>query len=255
MPKQVQLLAIPGVPRVRPGDDLGVVLIDALERARVVPLAHDVLVVAQKIVSKAEGRYVDLDTVSPSSRACKLAELAVKDPRLVEVILRESAEVLRCRPGLIVVQHRLGLVMANAGVDHSNVEDASDGERVLLLPVDPDASSRRLKTALDAYFGVSSGVVVCDSVGRAWRIGTVGLALGAAGIPALRDLRGEVDLFGRPLKTTEVGFADLIASAAVLLMGEGAQGTPLVLIRGLSYPGPASKASVLVRPKAQDLFR
>jgi coenzyme F420-0:L-glutamate ligase/coenzyme F420-1:gamma-L-glutamate ligase len=254
-PREVKLVAIPDIPLVAPGDDLSGVVIDAIEDARVSPRNADVFVVAQKIVSKAEGRYVNLEEVSPSARARELAKLTEKDPRLVEVILSESAEVLRCRPGLMIVSHRLGFVMANAGVDQSNVEDGGDDERVLLLPRDPDSSSAKLKTALDGHFGVYVGVVVNDSVGRAWRNGSVGLALGSAGIPALQDLRGRGDLFGRPLKTTEVGFADLVASAAMLLMGEGDEGLPLVMLRGLQFPHSGAAASMLLRPPEQDLFR
>ena len=224
-------------------------------RADLAPRADDVFVVAQKIVSKAEGRYVDLRRVSPSRRAIELGELSDKDPRLVEVILGESDEVLRCRGGLLIVRHRLGFVMANAGVDQSNLEPDEDAERVLLLPQNPDGSSARLKRQLGDHFGVEVGVVISDSVGRAWRIGTVGLALGLAGIPAVRDLRGHSDLYGRELQTTEVGFADLIASSAMLVMGEGAEGTPVVLVRGLAHTNPDATASLLIRPIELDLFR
>ena len=258
----LRLEAIPGVPRIQPGDDLARLLGDALENRNPAPADGDVVVVAQKIVSKAEGRYVHLDEVIPSERAHRLAVEVEKDPRLVEIILGESAEVVACRPGVLVVAHRLGFVMANAGVDRSNLEPhfgrsnpGEPEERVLLLPEDPDASAAQLKAALDARFHASLGVVVNDSVGRAWRCGVVGLALGAAGLPAVRDLRGQKDLHDRALEVTFVGFADQIASAAGLVMGEGGEAIPAVLVRGLSWTEPPLPAAALVRAKEMDLFR
>ena len=251
----MQLIAVSHVPLVRPGDDLDALLIDAAARQNLAPRNGDILVVAQKIVSKAEARYVDLGQVTPSRRALELAELTDKDPRLVEVILSESDEVLRCRDGLLIVRHKLGFVMANAGVDQSNVEPSGAAERVLLLPQDPDGSSARLKHVLDEHFGVEVGVVISDSVGRAWRIGTMGLALGLAGIPAVQDFRGRGDLYDRPLQATEVGFADQVAAAAALLMGEGSEGVPAVLVRGLQWSGADATGAQLIRPKDQDLFQ
>jgi len=251
----VQLVAVSHVPMVRPGDDLGTLLIDAAAQQNLAPLDGDILVVAQKIVSKAEARYVDLGRVTPSRRALELAELTDKDPRLVEVILSESDEVLRCRNGLLIVRHKLGFVMANAGVDQSNVEPENGAERVLLLPRDPDGSSARLKQTLDEHFGVEIGVVISDSVGRAWRIGTVGLALGLAGIPAVQDFRGQGDLYDRTLQATEVGFGDQVAAAATLLMGEGSEGLPAVLVRGLQWSDDDATGAQLIRPKDQDLFQ
>ena len=250
----MQLIAVAHVPMVRPGDDLGALLIDAAARQNLAPHDGDILVVAQKIVSKAEARYVDLGQVTPSRRALELAELTDKDPRLVEVILSESDEVLRCRTSLLIVRHKLGFVMANAGVDQSNVEPEGGAERVLLLPEDPDGSSARLKHTLDEHFGVQVGVVISDSVGRAWRIGTVGLALGLAGIPAVREFHGQGDLYARALQATEVGFADQVASAATLVMGEGSEGLPAVLVRGLQWPDADATGTQLIRPKDQDLF-
>ena len=252
MSAALSLAALPGIPLIQPGDDLGALLIAALERHESL-LAGDVLVIAQKIVSKAEGRYVDLRTVAPSARAKELAAATAKDPRLVEVILRESANVVRYREDVLIVTHRLGFVMANAGVDRSNI--VAD-EQVLLLPADPDASCRALRARLGAYFGVAPAVIINDSVGRAWRNGTVGIALGAAGLPALYDQRGEPDLFGEPLRVTQVGFADEIAAAASLLMGQADQGLPLVRVRGLRWPREQENdAAALLRPPAQDLFR
>ena len=249
------LTAIPGIPAIRPGDDLARILGDALEAAALPPQPADVLVVTHKIVSKAEGRYVALADITPSPRARELAAATGKDPALVEVILSESRKVLRLRPGLIIAEHRSGVVLANAGVDHSNVPGGAAGERVLLLPHDPDASSAALRDALGRRFGARFAVVVSDSVGRAWRNGIVGLALGAAGLPALLDLRGRRDLEGRPLKVTQVGLADAIASAAQLLMGEADEGRPAVLVRGVRWAGPPLPAAALVRDPELDLFR
>jgi coenzyme F420-0:L-glutamate ligase/coenzyme F420-1:gamma-L-glutamate ligase len=247
-------MVIPDLPRVKPGDDLAAMFIEALERADPLPQTNDIFVVAQKIVSKAEGRYVDLNRVTPSSRAVDLAEHTEKDPRLIEVILTESSEVLRYRPGLIVVRHRLGFVMANAGIDQSNIDAGVEQNRVLLLPTDPDGSAAQLKVALDRHFGVRVGVVISDSVGRAWRVGTVGLALGAAGLPAVRDLRGQCDLYGRALQSSESGFADMVASSALLLMGEAGEGMPIVRLRGLLWSDTPTPGAALIRPREQDLF-
>jgi coenzyme F420-0:L-glutamate ligase/coenzyme F420-1:gamma-L-glutamate ligase len=254
-PPALSLTAVPGIPAIRAGDDLARILGDALEAAALLPREGDVLVVTHKIVSKAEGQYVTLADITPSPRAKELAAATGKDPALVEVILSESREILRFRPGLIIVEHRLGMVIANAGVDHSNVPCGGEGERVLLLPHDPDASSAALRDALQERFGVGCAVVVSDSVGRAWRNGIVGVALGAAGLPALLDLRGRPDLEGRPLRVTQVGLADAIAAAAQLLMGEADEGRPAVLVRGLAWDGPPLPASALVRDRELDLFR
>jgi coenzyme F420-0:L-glutamate ligase / coenzyme F420-1:gamma-L-glutamate ligase len=251
----ITLTAIPGIPAIRPGDDLARILGDALAAAALPPRQGDVLVVTHKVVSKAEGRYVSLAAVTPSARARELAAVTGKDPALVEVILAESRAILRLRPGLIIAEHRSGMVLANAGVDHSNVPGAADGARVLLLPHDPDASSAALRAALQQRFDADLAVVVSDSVGRAWRNGVVGLALGAAGLPALLDLRGRRDLEGRELRVTQVGLADAIASAAQLLMGEADEGRPAVLARGVTWHGPPLPAAALVRDPGLDLFR
>ncbi|MFN3658037.1 MAG: coenzyme F420-0:L-glutamate ligase [Pseudolabrys sp.] len=254
VPRSLTLSALAGLPLVRPGDDLGALLIAALRRAQIAPRDKDVLVIAQKVVSKAEGRFVDLRTVTPSARATALAQEVEKDPRLVEVILSESTEVVRKRQNVLIVAHRLGFVMANAGVDQSNV-DAEGGETVLLLPRDPDASAAALKEKLDREFGANLAVVINDSFGRPWRMGVVGVALGAAGLPVVRDMIGTPDLFGRKLRVTEIAVADEIAAAASLLMGQGAEGLPAVHLRGLEWDDLASPASALVRPKETDLFR
>jgi coenzyme F420-0:L-glutamate ligase/coenzyme F420-1:gamma-L-glutamate ligase len=249
------LTAVPGIPAIRPGDDLARILGDALEAAALPPQPGDVLVVTHKIVSKAEGRYVSLADVAPSPQARQLAAATGKDAALVEVILSESREVLRFRPGLIITEHRLGMILANAGVDQSNVPQRVEEQRVLLLPEDPDASSAALRARLEERFRAPLAVVVSDSVGRAWRNGVVGLAIGAAGLPALLDLRGRADLEGRALRVTQVGLADQIASAAQLLMGEADEGRPAVLVRGLAWQGASLPAAALIRERAEDLFR
>jgi coenzyme F420-0:L-glutamate ligase / coenzyme F420-1:gamma-L-glutamate ligase len=250
--KSLTLTALAGLPLVAPGDDLAALIIAALRRAEIAPADGDILVVAQKIVSKAEGRFVALDAVAPSPRAITLSKQVDKDARLVEVILSESSEVVRYGKGVLVVAHRLGFVMANAGVDQSNV---GGNDRVLLLPHDPDAAAAGLKARLDREFGVELGVVINDSFGRAWRNGVVGIALGAAGVPSLRDMVGAPDLFGRAMRVTAIAVADEIAAAASLLMGQAAEGLPVVHVRGLEYDAPVLPASALLRPKDRDLFR
>jgi coenzyme F420-0:L-glutamate ligase/coenzyme F420-1:gamma-L-glutamate ligase len=251
----VTLAPFRGIKLVEPGDDLGAIAVAAFAANGIVPEDGDVLVVAQKVVSKAQGRYVDVTTVSPSERAIELARELDKDPRFVEVVLSESKRVVRHRPGLLIVEHRLGYVMANAGIDHSNVPTEDGGERVLLLPEDPDGSARALQEHLAGVFGASIAVIISDSFGRAWRKGTVGVALGSAGLPALIDLRGHPDLFGRELLVTETGFADEIAAAAGLLMGQADEAVPMVLVRGLSWSAPEVAAAALIRPAEHDLFR
>ena len=246
------LTALPGIGEIEPGDDLAAAMGEALHRLQVKPQRNDVLVLAQKVVSKAEGRYVSLATVTVSARAAELAALTRKDARVVELVLRESVEVLRAKPDVLIVRHRLGYVMANAGIDRSNV---GGSDRVLLLPVDPDASAEALRASILARHGLQVGVIICDSFGRPWRRGVTNVALGAAGVPALLDRRGEPDRNGRRLEVTEVALADQLASAAGLLMGEGAEGRPAVLISGLTLTAPAVPAVRLIRPLAEDLFR
>ena len=252
-PTRIELIGVPDVPLVGPGDDLAAMIADALERNGLRPSAGEIVVIAHKIVSKAEDRFVDLDKVQPSDRALAIAAETEKDPRLVEIILSESARIVRRRAGLLITEHRLGYVMANAGIDQSNV--APGGGRVLLLPRDPDRSAETLRQRLSAHYGCELAVIINDSFGRAWRRGTVGVALGVAGVPALRDLRGQADLFARKLQVSVVGFADEIAAAASLIMGQAAEKLPVVLVRGLAWTEAATPALSLVRPAAEDLFR
>jgi coenzyme F420-0:L-glutamate ligase/coenzyme F420-1:gamma-L-glutamate ligase len=244
--RRLELLALPGLPMVAAGDDLAALIETGLARAGLALAPGDVLVLAQKIVSKAEGRSVALADVMPTPEAEALAARTAKDPRFVQLVLSESQRVVRARPGLLIVQHRLGFVSANAGIDQSNL--GQEGH-ALLLPRDPDASA----AALAARLGCP--IVISDSFGRAWRRGTVGVAIGAAGLPALWDLRGRPDLFGRILQVSISGFADEIAAAASLLQGQGAEAQPVVLVRGLDWDAPPNPAAELIRPEAEDLFR
>lgn len=250
----VTLFPVSGLPLFEPGDDLAAALARALREAGTGLADGDVVVLAQKIVSKTEGRYLDLADIVPSEQAIELARRTGKDPRHVEAVLSESTEVVRVGANLIIVAHRLGFVMANAGIDESNI-DHSRGARLLLLPVDPDGSAARIKAALDAEFGVSCAVVINDSFGRPWRNGVVGVAIGAAGVASLVDRVGATDLFGRELKVTEIAVADEIASAASLLMGQAGEGIPAVVLRGLSHTAPKLPASALVRDRTRDMFR
>ncbi len=251
----LSLHALPGIPMVQPGDDIAGLIGDGLARAGLAPQNGDVFVLAQKIISKAEGRTVLLDQVTPGPEAIELAAKIDKDPRVVQAILGEAVRVVRARPGLLIVEHRLGYVMANAGVDQSNVAPADGQARVLLLPEDPDGSAQGIRTQLTARYGAKIGVIINDSFGRAWRRGTSGIAIGVAGLPGLVDLRGNADLFGRILEVSIIGFADEIAAAASLLMGQADEGQPVVLVRGLRWTAPEGSAADLVRPAAEDLFR
>ncbi len=251
---RLEIEAVPGMPEVRPGDDVAALLHAALEAASLALGSGDVVVVAQKVISKAEGRIVSLAGISPSSRAEALAREVDKDPRLVEVILGESREVVASGPGVLVVEHVSGHVMANAGVDRSNVGTPAE-DHVLLLPRDPDGAAARLREELAALAGVAPAVVVSDSIGRPWRNGTAAVALGAAGLPALLDLRGLPDRDGRELQVSLVGLADQVAAAAALVMGEGAEGTPAAIVRGLALGGDEVPAAALLRPRERDLFR
>lgn len=259
MPAQLTITGLANIPLVQPGFDLAGLAVDGYAASGIEPQDGDVLVVAQKIVSKTEGRIVDVAIIEPSDEAIALAAETGKDPRLVEVILSESQRIVRHRPNLIIAEHKRGWVMANAGIDHSNVAPLAEGaeasERVLLLPEDPDASASRLRQGLHELTGKDIAVIVSDSFGRPWRRGTVGIALGAAGLPAVIDWRGLPDLFGRTLEVTETGFADEIAAAASLVQGQADEGMPMVVLRGLAWSAPDCPAADIVRPPEFDLFR
>ena len=253
MTSRLELFAVPGLPMVRPGDDLPALIMAAMERVDLRLRDRDVVVIAQKIVSKAEGRLVDLADVVPSEQALALAATVGKDPRIVEVVLSDSVKVVRSRPNLMIMQHRLGFVMANAGVDQSNVADADGRQRALLLPLDPDGSAGAIRTALLPLANVA--VVISDSFGRPWRRGTTGVAIGSAGIPSVIDLGGQPDLFGRKLEVSIIGFADEIAAAASLLQGQAAEGQPVVVVRGLEWHVPSVPVADIIRPPEEDLFQ
>ncbi len=240
----VELLTLPGIPLVKKGDDLAALIVDGLSHADVQPREGDIFVLAQKIVSKAEGRMVNLASVEPSLRAIDVAYETDKDPRLVELVLSETHHIVRARPGLLLVEHRLGFVMPNAGIDMSNVGGL---DQALLLPVNPDASAAALRKKLSATFGVDVAVIINDSVSRPWRKGSCGVAIGSAGLPVVNDLRGTTDLFGRVLQTSVTGFADEISAAASLLMGQCDEGRPIVVMRGLPWKKTDSGVSDILR--------
>lgn len=254
-PKSAKLIALAGIPLVKPFDDLATIILKGLAVSGQTLCDGDVLVIAQKIVSKAQGRFVRLDTVTPSRRADMLAREVDKDPRLVELILRESTEVVGRRRGVLIVAHRLGLVMANAGIDMSNIEHDAGNDIALLLPEDPDGTCAALRAEFKRLTDVDVAVIINDSHGRAFRIGTVGVATGACGLASVADQRGEPDLFGRRLQSTEIATADELASAASLLMGQADEGRPVVLVRGAPSPRGENSAATLNRPKSLDLFR
>ena len=248
---------LPQMPLIYPGDNLAGILMASIQTARITLEDGDILVLAQKIVSKAEGRLVNLATISPSKEAVALAKRSEKDPRLVEIILRESKEILRVRPGTIIVEHKLGFVCASAGIDHSNVagEGGNPEDWVLLLPENPDHSALKIRQQIKIASGNRIGVMIIDSHGRAWRMGTVGTAIGISGLPALVDERGWKDLYGYRLKITMVAAADELAAAASLVMGEAAEGIPAVHVRGFPHPLREGSIKELIRPKEKDLFR
>lgn len=268
---QLTLNPLQNIPLIRRDDNLADIIVASLRESNLELADGDILVLASKIVSKAEGRMVDLATVTPSERALDLARQSEKDPRVVELMLQESNEVLRVRVGTIIVEHRLGFVCANAGIDHSNVTPLhlppnsenlggvsrrdEGGESVLLLPLDPDASSRMIREKIESAAGKKIGVMIIDSHGRAWRIGTVGMTIGLSGLPAVVDERGWQDLFGYTLRVTVVGIADELAAAASLVMGQAAEGTPAIHVRGFPYPLREGSLKELLRPKDQDMFR
>ena len=256
MTARLELIALEGFPLVQPGDDLAQLIMDSMSDNGLTLQTGDVLVIAQKIVSKAEGRYVRLADVTASPEALALAGQADKDPRQVELILQESNEVIRVRPGVIIVEHRNGYVHANAGIDKSNISNDVDDPRVLLLPRDPDRSARELRQALvERSAGIAPQIIINDSMGRAWRNGTVGLAIGTAGLQPLHNQVGEQDMFGNILEVTEPAVADELAAGASLVMGQAAQACPVVLARGAGLAPSEGGSGGLIRDKSMDMFR
>jgi coenzyme F420-0:L-glutamate ligase/coenzyme F420-1:gamma-L-glutamate ligase len=255
--KSLTITPLFGIPLIRPGNNLADVILSGLHSSGITLEDGDIIVLAQKIVSKAENRLINLASVTPTAAALELAEKSGKDPRVAELILRESNEILRTRMGSVIVEHKLGFVCANAGIDHSNV--AGDGnqaeEWVLLLPENPDQSAAEMRKKLETASGKQIGVLIIDSHGRAWRIGTVGVTIGLSGLPSLIDERGWKDLFGYTLQITVVGVADELAAAASLAMGQAAEGTPVVHVRGFPYPLRNGTLNEMLRPKDQDMFR
>ncbi len=248
------VVPIPGMPMVEAGDDLTGQILQAVASNGLDLVDGDIVCIAQKVISKAEGQLVPLADITPSAQAIALAEETDKDPRLVELILRESTEVLRKKPGVLIVRHRLGLVGAHAGIDQSNV-DHGDGEQALLLPADPDASAATLREEIRKRTGANISIIVTDSHNRPWRMGTIGGAIGCAGLQVLDDHRGGADLYGRELKVTLINRADALAGAATLVMGETTEKVPLALIRGLPVEDSEQTARMINRPLEEDLFR
>ena len=255
--RKLTLTAIPGLPEVKPGDDLAALITAAVEENGLTVEDDDIFVLAQKIVSKSEGRLVNLNTVQPSPRAQEIAQIVQKRPELVELILQESNAVLRARPGVLIVEHKSGFVCANAGIDHSNVSGAwgDPADWVLLLPEDSDRSAQVIRTGLEAHFGKRLGVLIIDSYGRAWRNGIIGMSIGLSGMPALVDMRGKPDRNGYRMRVTVIAAADELAAGASLMMGQAAEGTPVVLAQGFPYELVEDQACRLVRSKQTDLFR
>ena len=255
------VLPLVGLPEIAPGDDLAALLVAALPQGAAIG-GGDILVVTQKIVSKAEGRFVDLAGVTPSAEALEVAGEVGKDPRLVELVLRESVAIVRKGRNVLITRHRLGHVMANAGIDASNIGDSHGGEgreassdRVLLLPEDPDASAARIAQGVAARTGIRPAVLISDSFGRPWRMGVTNVAIGLSGMAALVDQRGHQDRDGRVLQVTQIALGDAVAAAAGLVMGEGSEGVPAALVRGLSALGPPQGAGAVLRPREEDMFQ
>ena len=250
----LQLIPIPNMPLIQPSDDLAALILEAARVADLRLMETDIVLIAQKIVSKAENCFIHLADIVPSTRAIELAGITGKPAELVEAILRDSSEVIRARQNLLIVEHKLGFISANAGIDHSNV--SPEGGVLLRLPDNPDASARAIRDRLTDLSGIRPPVLIIDSHGRPWRFGTVGVTIGLSGLAPVQDLRGQPDLFGTPLEITEVGFADQLAAAATLVMGQAAEGCPVVIARGIDFiPDEQATAAAGLRPKSMDVFR
>ncbi|MFH2038738.1 MAG: coenzyme F420-0:L-glutamate ligase [Chloroflexota bacterium] len=253
----LELTPLKSFPLVKTGDDLVEFIIASLSATNIALENNDILVLAQKVVSKSEGRQINLESVKPSLRAIEIGIRCEKDPRFIELVIQESKSVLRVRVGTIIVEHKLGFVCANAGIDHSNVclENNTSENIVLLLPEDPDKSAKIIKKRLDSFFGVNIGILIIDSHGRPWRLGVVGTSIGVAGLPSLVDMRGKPDLFGEELRITQIAVSDELAGAASLMMGQANEGLPVIHVRGFPYPLDDGKFQDLLRPYELDMFR
>ena len=253
--KNLELLAIENIPLIEPGDDLVSILIQTIKEEKIKLRRGDILVIAQKVVSKSENRYAFLNDVTPSSEAIRIAKNSDKDPKLVQLILNESVKVIRQGRGVIVVENKLGFIHANAGIDKSNIESDTDNPKVLLLPKDPDNSALKIKEEIFRQTELKVGIIINDSSGRAWRKGIVGIAIGSSGVEVLLNLRGQKDLYGNTLEITEVGRVDEIASAASLLMGQANEGLPVIIVRGIPETSKVNNVKSILRDKSEDLFR
>ena len=253
---KLEVSALNHVPSIKESDDIAEIILKSMLKDSIELEDNDIVVIAQKIISKAEGCLIDLKSIAPSSKSVQIAEKADKDPRLVELILQESKEIIKIEKGVIIIEHRLGHVLANAGIDQSNIDHKPSTETVLLLPKNPNKSAKKIKEYIENQTGKTIGVIITDSIGRAWRLGTIGHAIGASGVKTIVDLRQKgTDLFGRELQTTVIGLADQIASAAMLIMGESNEGKPIVLVKGIDMPSDSDTVDDLIRPKEEDLFR
>ena len=254
--KSLEFIGLRGLPIVQPGDCISKLIINNARSHKIQFFNNDILIIAQKIISKSESRLIDLRTINPGKKAVFISKITMKDPRLIQLILMESEEILRMRKGLIITRHKNGFVCANAGIDHSNtVADDIELNMVLLLPEDPDKSARMIRDQISGETGKKVGVLIIDSHGRAWRNGTVGTTIGIAGVPGVVDLRGHEDMFGYKLKSTFIAAADELAAGASLLMGQANEQIPVVIARGFPYPLRESKLSELIRIKKNDLFK
>jgi len=249
------VLPIPDLPMVQPGDDLVAIINEAMAKADLSFQEDDILVLAQKIISKSEGRFARLSDMEPSAQAHAIAEETGKEPDFVEMVLSQSNDVVRTGPNVLIVEAFTGIVMANAGIDRSNIDRGEGDDNALLLPLDSDVSARALRDQFVEQSGKTIAVVIADSVGRAWRYGTSAMAIGCAGLEPLDDQRGDVDMFGHTLEVTEIALADQVAAAANLVMGGATEAIPAAIVRGLSYPRTDRPSSVLIRKKEEDLFR
>lgn len=257
--KNTSLIYTPlfGIPEIHPGDPLDEIILEASSRQGVVPEDGDIYILAQKVVSKAENRFFNYAKLEVSEQAAEIAKQCGKDPQFVELVLSEAKSVVRVAPGLLIVEHKSGFISANAGIDHSNVkkQTGEQGKWALLLPKNADESAEGYRSALQTKTGKNLGVLIIDSHGRPWRYGTVGITIGIAGVPALVDMRGKTDLYGRILEATVIAAADEVAAGASLVMGQTDEAIPIVHVRGFPYPLGEGKLRDMIRSKENDLFR